>query len=67
MFKIPKKKSISVIITSDKTYKNIETTKGYLENDKLGGTDPYGASKSAADIAINSYISSFFNSKKIIK
>ena len=35
-----------------------------MENDKLGGTDPYGASKSAADIAINSYISSFFNSKK---
>ena len=34
-----------------------------MENDKLGGTDPYGASKSAADIAINSYISSFFNSK----
>ena len=62
--KYQKKKSISVIITSDKTYKNIETTKGYLENDKLGGTDPYGASKSAADIAINSYISSFFNSKK---
>tara|TARA_B100001248_G_scaffold257448_1_gene239974 strand:- start:17169 stop:18230 length:1062 start_codon:yes stop_codon:yes gene_type:complete len=62
--KYQKKKSISVLITSDKTYKNIETTKGYLESDKLGGADPYGASKSAADIAINSYISSFFNSKK---
>ena len=62
--KSQKKKSISVIITSDKTYKNIETNTGYLETDKLGGVDPYGASKSAADIAIISYIQSFFNSKK---
>ena len=30
----------------------------------MGGVDPYGASKSAAEIAINSYIKSFFSSKK---
>ncbi len=60
--KSQRKKSISVIITSDKTYKNIETKKGYKELDKLGGVDPYGASKSGADIAINSYIKSFLNS-----
>ena len=62
--KLQKKKSISVIITSDKTYKNIETKKGYSENDMLGGVDPYGASKSAADIAITSYINSYFKLKK---
>lgn len=62
--KSQKKKSISVIITSDKTYKNIETKKGYKESDKLGGVDPYGASKSGADIAINSYIKSFLDSPK---
>ena len=59
-----KKKTIVVLITSDKVYKNIETKKGYKENDILGGVDPYGASKSATEIAINSYIKSFFSSKK---
>ena len=58
-----KKETVTIIITSDKCYKNIETTKGYKENDVLGGDDPYGASKSAAEIAINSYIKSFFNKK----
>ncbi len=60
--KFQKKNSISVLITSDKSYKNLETKKGYKENDALGGVDPYGASKSAADIAISSYIKSYFSS-----
>ena len=58
-----KKKIITVIITSDKCYKNVETKKGYKESDKLAGEDPYGASKSAAEIAFNSYVKSFFNKK----
>jgi CDP-glucose 4,6-dehydratase len=58
-----KKETISIIITSDKTYKNVEIKKGYKENDTLGGEDPYGASKSAADIAVNCYVKSFFNKK----
>ena len=58
-----KKETVTIIITSDKCYKNIETTRGYKENDVLGGEDPYGASKSAAEIAINSYIKSFFKNK----
>ena len=58
-----KKETVTIIITSDKCYKNIETTRGYKENDILGGEDPYGASKSAAEIAINSYIKSFYNNK----
>ena len=57
------KETISIIITSDKSYKNIETNRGYVESDILGGDDPYGASKSAADIAVNSYVKSFFNNK----
>ena len=55
---------IVVLITSDKVYKNLETTIGYKEDDLLGGVDPYGASKSATEIAINSYIKSYFNSNK---
>ena len=50
-----------VLITSDKAYKNVEKQEGYKESDFLGGLDPYGASKSAADIAISSYVKSFFS------
>ena len=59
-----KKKCIAVIITSDKAYENLEINKGYNENDRLGGKDPYSASKASADIAIKSYVDSFFSGKK---
>lgn len=58
-----KKKVAVVMITSDKAYKNFETNRGYKENSVLGGIDPYGASKSAAEICIQSYIKSFFTNK----
>jgi CDP-glucose 4,6-dehydratase len=50
-----------LIITTDKVYKNINKTAGYLETDALGGQDPYSASKAMADIAAQSWISSFKN------
>lgn len=49
-----------VMITSDKCYENVEWTWGYRENDRLGGKDPYSASKAVAEIAIHSYFKSFF-------
>ena len=52
-----RKKSACVLITSDKCYKNKEWVWGYREDDQLGGSDPYSASKAAAELAINSYIS----------
>jgi len=58
-----KKKCVAVIITSDKCYENLEIKRGYHENDRLGGKDPYSASKASADIAIRSFISSFFSHK----
>ncbi len=51
----------SVIITSDKAYRNQEWIWGYRENDTLGGEDPYSASKGCAELVINSYCKSFFN------
>lgn len=54
----------SVIITSDKCYRNVEWVWGYRENDRLGGDDPYSASKGCAEIAINSYCQSYFNREK---
>lgn len=59
-----KKKTYVVLITSDKSYKNVEVNRGYKEEDILGGDDPYSASKGSAEILINSYIKSFFNKKK---
>ena len=58
------KKCCAVLITSDKCYENLEWTWGYRENDKLGGPDPYSASKGAAELAIKSYIKSFFTEGK---
>jgi CDP-glucose 4,6-dehydratase len=49
-----------IMITSDKCYENVEWTWGYREIDKLGGKDPYSASKGAAELLIHSYYHSFF-------
>lgn len=48
-----------VMITTDKVYQNNEWDCGYRESDRLGGRDPYSASKAAAELAISSWRSSF--------
>ncbi len=58
------KKCICVCITTDKVYENPEDGKPFIETDKLGGYDPYSASKAAAEVIINSYRNSFFNTTK---
>lgn len=45
----------AVFVTSDKVYKNHEWAWGYRENDELGGNDPYGNSKAAAELVIQSF------------
>lgn len=49
-----------VYITSDKCYENVEWIWGYRENDRLGGHDPYSASKAAAEILFSAYERSYF-------
>jgi len=51
--------SAAVVITTDKVYKNKNLTRGYIEGDELGGHDPYSSSKAAADIATQSWVSSY--------
>jgi CDP-glucose 4,6-dehydratase len=58
------KKCYVVLITSDKSYKNLELKRGYKEEDRLGGVDPYSASKASAELAIQSYIKSFYSHAK---
>ena len=51
----------TIIITTDKVYENIEKDYAYKETDRLGGYDPYSASKAATEIVVSSFRSSFFN------
>lgn len=52
-----------VFITSDKCYENVEWLWGYREIDRLGGRDPYSASKGAAEIIFSSYARSYFSKR----
>lgn len=54
-----------VVITTDKCYENNEWHWGYRENDRLGGHDPYSASKACAEHVVSSYRSSFFNGREM--
>lgn len=51
-----------VLATTDKVYQNNEWLFSYRESDRLGGKDPYSASKAAAELAIEGYRQSFFSS-----
>lgn len=57
---VPDLKAI-VVVTSDKCYDNRSLSRGYREDDPLGGFDPYSASKAATELAAASYRSSFFS------
>lgn len=58
---------IGILITSDKAYDNQEWIWGYKETDRIGGGDPYSASKGGAELAISSYFRSFFKNSGNIK
>lgn len=48
-----------VMVTTDKVYENREWEHSYRETDRLGGHDPYSASKAGAEIAIACWRASF--------
>jgi len=49
------------VITTDKCYENLEADYAYREDDRLGGRDPYSASKACAELVVASYRASFFS------
>jgi CDP-glucose 4,6-dehydratase len=51
-----------VVVTTDKCYENQDWSWGYRETDRLGGYDPYSASKAGSELVAASYRRSFFNS-----
>lgn len=48
-----------VVITTDKCYENVEWDWPYRERDRLGGHDPYSASKACAELVTQAYSRSF--------
>ena len=49
-----------VVVTSDKSYQNLETGRPFRETDAMGGRDPYSASKGAAELVVEAYRQSYF-------
>jgi len=50
-----------LVVTTDKVYANDETGRAFREDDRLGGHDPYAASKAATEIAAESFRKSFLD------
>jgi CDP-glucose 4,6-dehydratase len=51
----------TVVVTSDKCYRNDNTGRPFQESDPLGGHDVYSMSKAAAELVVASWHSSFFS------
>jgi CDP-glucose 4,6-dehydratase len=51
----------AVNVTTDKVYENLEQSVGYHEGDRLGGHDPYSASKAASELVTTSYRRAFLH------
>ena len=51
----------AVIVTSDKCYENHSSPRSHREDDRLGGADPYSASKACAELVAHAYARSFFD------
>lgn len=54
--------SVKVIVnvTTDKCYENKEWERGYTEEDRLGGHDPYSNSKACAELVTSAFQHSYF-------
>lgn len=52
---------VVLCVTTDKVYENDESGRAFAEGDRLGGHDPYAASKAAAEIAVRSFALSFYD------
>jgi CDP-glucose 4,6-dehydratase len=55
-----------VVVTTDKVYQNQEHSRGYREDDRLGGHDPYSASKAAAEIVVDSYRKAYLGAAQVL-
>ena len=56
-----------LMVTSDKVYENDDSGHKFKEDDRLGGGDPYSASKAASEFIIRSYGETVFAKNSKIK
>ena len=61
-----KRRCSIIIATTDKVYENNEKAIAFKENDRLGGIDPYSASKSAKELLARSYFESYFKNSELV-
>lgn len=52
---------VLINVTSDKCYENQGWSRGYREDDRMGGYDPYSSSKACAELVTAAYRRSFFS------
>jgi CDP-glucose 4,6-dehydratase len=57
--------SAVLIVTTDKVYRNSDQGRPFVEEDPLGGEDPYSASKAAAELVTASWAASYFTDTPI--
>jgi CDP-glucose 4,6-dehydratase len=50
---------VTVVVTSDKCYDNREQARPFVEDDPMGGHDPYSSSKGAAELAVDAWRRSY--------
>jgi CDP-glucose 4,6-dehydratase len=55
----------AILVTSDKCYSNEGDGRPFREEDRLGGPDPYSASKACAELAIEAYRRSFLETANV--
>ena len=56
----------AIVVTTDKCYENLELKRGYREDDRLGGRDPYSASKACAELVTHAWRRSFFDPGHVV-
>jgi len=54
-----------VVVTTDKVYRNDGKSQGYIEDDILGGNEPYSASKACAEFVTSAYLETFLRSRGV--
>lgn len=54
-----------LIVTSDKVYANADHGQGFSEGDRLGGKDPYSASKAACELVVKAWRDTYFASSQV--
>ncbi|HEV8151362.1 MAG TPA: CDP-glucose 4,6-dehydratase [Solirubrobacteraceae bacterium] len=52
-----------IVVTSDKCYDNREHGRAFVEEDPMGGHDPYSNSKGCAELVTDAYRRSFFSAE----